>query len=56
MVDRKPHHILGCPHHFSFIGRYASDRWTMNDLTPNVGDPNSQIPEYRGFLVNVEKA
>ena len=56
MVDGKPHHILGCPHHFSFIGRYASDRWTMNDLTPNVGDPNSQIPEYRGFLVNVEKA
>ena len=29
---------------------------TMNDLSPNVGDPNSYIPEYKAFLVNVEKA
>lgn len=28
----------------------------MNDLSPNVGDPNSYIPEYKAFLVNVEKA
>lgn len=28
----------------------------VNDLTPNVGDPNSQTPEYKAFLVNIEKA
>lgn len=54
-VNGKVCHILGCLHHFSFIGKYASDRYTMNDLTPNVGDPNSMIPEYRAFLVDVEK-
>ncbi|MGD8188350.1 hypothetical protein ACP9M8_31095, partial [Pseudomonas aeruginosa] len=25
-------------------------------LTPNVGDANSQTPEYKAFLVNIEKA
>ncbi|HIB4762468.1 TPA: hypothetical protein ACWW42_002672, partial [Klebsiella pneumoniae] len=25
-------------------------------LTPNVGDSNSQTPEYKAFLVNIEKA
>ena len=28
----------------------------VNDLTPNVGDPNSWIPEYKAFLVNLEPA
>ena len=55
-VGGKLYHIIGCPHHFSFIGKYASEKYTMNDLTPNVGDPNSQIPEYKAFLVNMEKA
>ncbi len=27
-----------------------------NRLTPTVGDPNSQIPEYKASLVNVRKA
>ncbi|ETC70297.1 hypothetical protein SEEC5569_25965, partial [Salmonella enterica subsp. enterica serovar Cerro str. 5569] len=27
-----------------------------NTLTPNVGDANSQTPEYKAFLVNIEKA
>ncbi|WP_374702426.1 hypothetical protein, partial [Klebsiella pneumoniae] len=27
-----------------------------NTLTPNVGDSNSQTPEYKAFLVNIEKA
>ena len=29
---------------------------TVNDLTPNVGDPNTMVPEYKAFLVNIEKA
>jgi hypothetical protein len=29
---------------------------SANDLTPHVGDANTTIPEYKAFLVNVEKA
>jgi formate dehydrogenase major subunit len=28
---------------------------TANDLTPHVGDGNTQIPEYKAFLVDIEK-
>ncbi len=27
-----------------------------NDLTPHVGDANTMIPEYKAFLVDLEKA
>jgi len=26
-----------------------------NDLTPFIGDANTMIPEYKAFLVNIEK-
>jgi formate dehydrogenase major subunit len=26
-----------------------------NLLTPNVGDPNTRIPESKAFMVNIEK-
>ncbi len=29
---------------------------SANLLTPNVGDPNTMIPESKAFMVNVEKA
>lgn len=48
-------HVVGLPHHFSWCGRFATGE-NVNDLTPNVGDPNSWIPEYKAFLVNIEKA
>ena len=27
----------------------------VNDLPPNVGDPNCWVPEYKAFLVDIEK-
>jgi formate dehydrogenase major subunit len=48
-------HQVGLTHHFSWSNDYATGD-TVNDLTPNVADPNSFIPEYKAFLVNIEKA
>ena len=55
MIDGKVTHVVGMPHHFSWSGKFATGD-NVNDLTPNVGDPNSWIPEYKAFLVNLEPA
>ncbi len=58
-INGKTVHQVGLTHHFGFSGAYAfkySDADITNDLTPNVGDPNTGIPEYKAFLVNIEKA
>ena len=55
MIDGKLTHVVGLPHHFSWAGTFATGD-NINDLTPNVADPNSFIPEYKVFLVNIEKA
>ncbi len=36
-------------------GEYATGD-IVNDLPPNVGDPNCWVPEYKAFLVDIEKA
>lgn len=54
-VNGKLTHVVGMPHHFSWATKLATGD-NVNDLTPNVGDPNSYIPEYKAFLVNIEKA
>lgn len=54
-IDGKMTHVVGLPHHFSWATNMARGD-NVNDLTPNVGDPNSYIPEYKAFLVNLEKA
>lgn len=54
-LDGEKVHQVGMTHHFGWAGEFATGD-TVNDLTPNVGDPNSFIPEYKAFLVNVEKA
>ena len=54
-VDGEVCHVVGMIHHWGWAGTYSTGD-TVNDLTPNVGDPNSYIPEYKAFLVNVEKA
>lgn len=48
-------HQIGMIHHWGWAGTFSTGD-VVNDLTPNVGDPNSFIPEYKAFLVNVEKA
>ncbi|NPD32196.1 molybdopterin-dependent oxidoreductase [Eggerthellaceae bacterium zg-997] len=54
-VDGKTVHQVGLVHHWGWEGMYSTGD-VVNDLTPNVGDPNSFIPEFKAFLVNVEKA
>lgn len=54
-IDGKLTHVVGMPHHFSWATKFATGD-NVNDLPPNVGDPNSYIPEYKAFLVNLEKA
>ena len=54
-INGKLTHVVGMPHHFSWAGSFATGD-NVNDLTPNVGDPVSLIPEYKAFLVNIEKA
>ena len=44
---------VGLPIHWGFLGRVKGP--LVNNLTPSVVDPNSGTPEYKGFLVNVEK-
>ena len=46
---------VGIPLHWGFEG-VARKGYIANTLTPNVGDSNSQTPEYKAFLVNIEKA
>ena len=54
MVDGKPTHVIGVPIHWGFTGQ-ARKGYGANTLTPSVGDANTQTPEFKAFLVNVEK-
>ena len=48
-------HHVGIPIHWGFKG-LAKPGFLANTLTPVVGDGNSQTPEFKSFLVKVEKA
>jgi formate dehydrogenase-N alpha subunit len=50
---QKVHHV-GIPIHWGFKG-VAQNGYLANALTPFVGDANSQTPEFKAFLVNIEK-
>ena len=54
LVDGKPTHVIGVPLHWGFTGQ-ARKGYGANTLTPSVGDANTQTPEFKAFLVNVEK-
>ncbi len=47
-------HQVGIPIHWGFKG-VAKHGFLTNTLTPAVGDANTQTPEFKSFLVNVEK-
>ncbi len=55
LVDGKPTHVIGVPLHWGFTGQ-ARKGFGANTLTPSVGDANTQTPEFKAFLVNVEPA
>ena len=47
-------HTVGIPIHWGFMG-VAKNGYITNTLTPYVGDANTQTPEFKSFLVNIEK-
>lgn len=53
-VGGKKVHTVGVPIHWGFTG-VAKNGYITNTLTPFVGDANTQTPEFKSFLVNLEK-
>ena len=53
-VEGKKVHTVGVPIHWGFMG-VAKNGYLTNALTPFVGDANTQTPEFKAFLVNIEK-
>jgi len=53
-VDGKPTYTIGVPVHWGFVGLTQGSM--ANALTPFIGDANTRCPEFKAFLVNVEKA
>ena len=54
MIDGKKVQTVGIPLHWGFMG-VAKPGYLTNTLTPVVGDANAQTPEFKSFLVKVEK-
>jgi formate dehydrogenase major subunit len=54
MVNGRSTHVIGMPFHWGFTGQ-GRKGYGANTLTPSVGDANSQTPEFKAFLVNIEK-
>ncbi len=54
-IDGRTVHTVGMPIHYGFVGA-ARKSVPVNSLTPFVGDANSQTPEFKAFLVDVEPA
>jgi formate dehydrogenase major subunit len=52
-IDGKTMHIVGIPLHWGFMGE-AKKGFGPNSLTPVVGDANTDTPEFKAFLVNIE--
>jgi formate dehydrogenase-N alpha subunit len=52
-VDGRKVHTVGMPLHYGFIGE-TKKAIGVNALTPYVGDANTNTPEYKAFLVDIE--
>ena len=52
-VAGKTIHEVAMPWHWGYMG--LSTGPSANELTPNAGDANTTIPEFKAFLVSVEK-
>lgn len=55
-VNGKTVHQIGIPLHGGWENVSGRQQYLINTLTPFVGDCNTQTPEYKAFLVNIEKA
>jgi formate dehydrogenase major subunit len=60
MIDGKKTYQIGIPFHWGYRGiaedEGKTERMMVNLLTPTITDPNAHTPEFKGFLVKVEKA
>jgi formate dehydrogenase major subunit len=60
MIDGKKIYQIGIPIHWGYRGISEDEGKTAktlaNLLSPTVIDPNAYTPEFKGFLVKVEKA
>ncbi|MEX5587321.1 formate dehydrogenase-N subunit alpha [Pseudomonas urmiensis] len=54
-IDGQPVDTIGIPCHWGYEGATRKG-FLANTLTPGIGDSNTNTPEYKAFLVNVEKA
>ncbi len=54
-IDGRLVYQIGFPIHWGFLGRGAQRGALANLVTPTVVDPNSFAPEYKGFLVRLDK-
>ena len=61
LAGNKKVYQIGIPIHWGFVGVSAeqnpekSKYWLANALTPMVGDVGARTPEFKAFLVNIEK-
>src|SRR6202521_543735 len=61
MIDGQKIFQVGLPIHWGFVGVSADAdpnkgaNWLVNSLTPFVGDANAYTPEFKAFLVHLEK-
>ena len=56
MSDGKPIHTIGIPIHWGFAGIGSGKKgFFANNLTVRAGDANTQTPESKCMLVNIEK-
>jgi len=59
VVDGKKIHLLGMPWNWGFTGidpmSETKDVHVANQVTLAGGDPNSRIPEYKSFMVNIRR-
>jgi formate dehydrogenase major subunit len=54
-IEGKDVHTVGLPIHWGFEG-LTKPGYLTNTLTPFIGDANIQTPEFKAFLVDVQKA
>ena len=60
MIDGKKTYQIGIPIHWGYRGiaedEGKTSRTLANQLSPAVTDPNAYTPEFKGFLVKIERA
>jgi formate dehydrogenase major subunit len=60
MIDGKKTYQIGVPIHWGYRGIAEDEGKTAlmpaNQLSPAAIDPNAYTPEFKGFLVKIEKA